>query len=238
MNQNAYIDNIKLELTGGILELELTDEALVKVLNKVLLEVQRYIDETRFMTIPYARCIDLKDSNVSSVSRVYRTQGYTGDTSEGMQQSNTDPMYAQMWMAFSNGGTMYNLNDYVLNYMSYNTLLQMRNTTSTDMAFLQDKSENKLYINTGFDNPTSITIEYIPLFKSVEEVTSDYWIEIIQRMAIAQTKCILGKIRGRYKQSNALWTQDAEEMTAEGSKELETLRETLRVNSQMLYPID
>ena len=115
MNQNAYIDNIKLELTGGILELELTDEALVKVLNKVLLEVQRYIDETRFMTIPFARCIDLKDSNVSSVSRVYRTQGYTGDTSEGMQQSNTDPMYAQMWMAFSNGGTMYNLNEYVLN---------------------------------------------------------------------------------------------------------------------------
>lgn len=238
MKLQNYIDNIKLELTGGILELELPDETLAKVINMVLLEIQRYIDETKFMTVPFARCIDLKGSKVSSVSRIYRTQGYTGDSIDGMQQSNTDPMYAQMWMAFSNGGTMYNLNDYVLNYMSYNTLLQMRNTTSTDLAFLQDKSGEKLYINTGLDNPTSITIEYVPVYDSVEDVTSDYWINIIQRMSIAQTKVILGKIRGRYKQSNALWTQDADEMTSEGTTELTALRETLRVNSQMIYPID
>ena len=114
MKLQNYIDNIKLELTGGILELELPDETLAKVINMVLLEIQRYIDETKFMTVPFARCIDLKGSKVSSVSRIYRTQGYTGDSIDGMQQSNTDPMYAQMWMAFSNGGTMYNLNDYVL----------------------------------------------------------------------------------------------------------------------------
>ena len=237
MNINAYIDNIKLELTGGILELELTDETLAKVVNSVLLEIQRYIDETRFMTIPFAKCIDLKGSKVSSVSRVYRAEGYMG-TSDAMQESTMDPMYVQMWAAYSNAGSMYNLNDYLLNYMSYNTLLQIRNTTSTDMAFIQDRASEKLYINTGGDNPTSVTVEYVPIFNSVEDVTSDYWIEIIQRMSIAKTKCILGKVRGRYKQSNALWTQDSEEMTAEGSKELETLRETLRVNSQMLYPID
>lgn len=238
MNLMTYIDNIKLELTGGILELELTDETLAKVVNRTLQEVQRFIDETKFMTIPFARCIDLSKSKVSSVSRVYRTEGYTGDTTAGMTTSNTDPMYAQMWLAFSNGGTMYNLNDYMLNYMSYNTLLQIRNTTSTDLSFVQDKSDNKLYINTGFDSPTMITVEYVPIYDSVEDVTSDYWIDIIQRMSIAQTKLILGKVRGRYKQSNALWTQDSDTMTSEGSEELKTIRETLRTNSQMIYPID
>jgi hypothetical protein len=95
-----------------------------------------------------------------------------------------------------------------------------------------------LYINRGFDRPASITIEYVPIFQSVEDVKSDYWIDIIQRLSIAHTKVILGRVRGRYKQSNALWTQDSDEMLAEGNEELKTIRELLRVNSQMIYPVD
>lgn len=238
MEMQRYIDNIKLELTGGVLELELTDDVLAQVINRTLQEVQRYIDSTEMITVPFASCIDLTNTKVSSVSRIFRTEGYTGDTASGGPTTVSDPMYAQMWMAFTNGGTMYNLNDYMLNYMSYNTLLQMRNTTTTDLAFKQDNQTKKLYINRGFDRPASITIEYIPIFQSVEDVKSDYWIDIIQRMAIAQTKVILGRVRGRYKQSNALWTQDSDEMLAEGNDELKTLRELLRVNSQMIYPMD
>ena len=69
---------------------------------------------------------------------------------------------------------MYNIQNYVMNYMSYTTLLQMRNTLSTDLAFIEDKNANKLYINSSYDKPTSITIEYIPVFKEVEQITSDY----------------------------------------------------------------
>lgn len=238
MNIQQYIDNIKLELTGGVLELELSDEVLAQVVRKSLQEVQRFIDSTELITVPFASCIDLSGTNVSSVSRIFRTEGYTGDTETSGTTTLVDPMYTQMWMAFTNGGTMYNLNDYVLNYLSYNTLLQMRNTTTTDLAFKQDHQANKLYINRGFDKPVAITIEYVPKFESVEEVKSDYWIDIIQRLSVAQTKVILGRVRGRYKQSNALWTQDSDEMLNEGNEELKNLREVLRVNSQIIYPID
>lgn len=54
------------------------------------------------------------------------------------------------------------------------------------------------------DKPQYITIEYVPLYKDVSEVVSDYWIDIIIRMATAQAKIILGRIRSRYTQSNAL----------------------------------
>lgn len=238
MELREYISEIKLELTGGVLELELPDSTLCQVVNKALREVQRYITSTELMTIPFASCIDLSDSNVSVVTKIYRTEGYLGDTETGGVSSAVDPMYAQTWMAFTNGGTMYNLNDYVLNYLSYNTLLQMRNTTTTDMAFKYDKQADKLYINSAMDRPVMVTIEYIPIIKDVSEVKSDYWQDIILRLSVALTKTILGKIRNRYKQTNALWTQDGDQMSEEGNKELADLRLKLETNAQLVYPLD
>ena len=83
-----------------------------------------------------------------------------------------------------------------------------------------------------------ITIEYVPEFKDVDDIKSDYWIDILVRLSIALTKVTLGRIRSRYTQSNALWTQDGDKLLEEGNAELVALRETLRVNSQIIYPID
>lgn len=234
MTMQEYIAEIRLELTGNLLEMEISDEVLTQIVNKALREVQRYIDSTKLMTIPYARCIDLEGSNVSSVSRVFRTTalgeaGYTG--------GQVDPFYAQIWFAFSNGGNLYNLSNFVANYGAWNTMLQIRNTTSTDLAFREDKQNNKLYINT-LDAPTLITIEYVPKFLSVEEINSDYWIDILVRLSVALTKQTLGRIRSRYTQSNALWQQDGDRLLDEANQELATLRETLRVNSQLTYVYD
>lgn len=238
MTKQEYVDAIKLELTGGLLDLEIPDDTLSKIVDRALVEVQKYIDSTELMTVPYASCIDLTDAPISSIFRVYRTQGLTGDTEEGYTTGMIDPMYVQTWMAFTNGGTMYNLNDYLLNYMSYNTLLQMRNTTSTDLAWKQDHQAGKLYVNKGFDNPTSITIEYVPIYKDVSQIKSDYWVDILLRLSVAMTKQILGRIRTRFTTSSQLWNMDGDKMLEEGNKELEELRERLRSNSQIILPID
>ena len=77
-------------------------------------------------------------------------------------------------MVFSNAGTMYNLQDYVMNYAAWNTLSQVRNTMSTDLAFREDKHTCKLYINNNISSPGNITVEYIPKLRSVEDIKSDY----------------------------------------------------------------
>ena len=76
------------------------------------------------------------------------------------------------------------------------------------MAFRYDKASNKLYINIASNNPTNITIEYVPRYDSVEDVVSDYWIDILVKLAVAITKITVGRIRSRYVQSNALWQND------------------------------
>lgn len=241
MTKSEYINEIKLQLFGyDYLESELDDERLGMIVDSAFKEVKRYIDTTKFITIPYAKCIDLTGFNCISVANVYRTEGNGGGAEASMQ----DPMYAQQWMIFSTGGTIYNLQNYLLNYMSYNTLLQMRNTTSTDLAFVEDRGvENgvryhKLYINVAFDIPPAISVEYVPDYQSVDEIIEPYWEDIIKRLSIALTKIVLGRIRSRHTLSNALWTQDGELILAEGNEEITALRETLRVNSQLFYPID
>ena len=47
MKMLDYINEIKLELTGNILALELDDSTLESVVKKALREVQRYIDSTK-----------------------------------------------------------------------------------------------------------------------------------------------------------------------------------------------
>lgn len=58
------------------------------------------------------------------------------------------------------------------------------------------------------------------------------------RLAIALTKVTVGRIRSRYTQSNALWTQDGAELLQEGNDELNSIREKLEANSQLVYPVD
>lgn len=133
---------------------------------------------------------------------------------------------------------MYNLNDYVSNYAAWMTMSQLRNSMSTDLAFKEDKHENKLYINGNISRPNTITIEFIPKLTNVEEIQSDYWIDILIKMSTAMTKVLLGRIRTRFTQSNALWSGDGEKLLEEGNSGLKEIREVLRVNSQLIYPID
>jgi hypothetical protein len=238
MKLEDVLDEIKLELTGHLLDMEIDDETLVSVVKKALRELTRYWDESRLITIPFASCIDLEgkffDEQVSSIVKVYRTEGM-GDS--GNLSIINDPVQMAQFAIFSNGGTMYNLNDYVMNYASWMSMYQIKNTMSTDLSFKEDRHNKKLYIN-NYNTPSMITIEYIPKLNSTEDIQSDYWIDILVKYCIALTKIVLGRIRTRFSQTNALWTQDGEKILEEGNTELKELREILRVNSNMVYIID
>ena len=240
MTKNDVVEEIKLELTGQVLEMELDDSTLDLTINKALRELQRYWDETTLVTIPYASCINYAGTPLeesSSIVRVYRTVG-VGNSEDAGNSVTMDPMYAQQWMVFSNAGTMYNLQDYVMNYAAWSTLSQVRNTMSTDLAFREDKHACKLYINNNISSPGNITVEYIPKLRSVEDIKSDYWKDVLVRMSLDFAKIQIGRIRTKFTQSNALWTLDGDKLLEEGNTDLKELREILRANSNMVYPIN
>lgn len=237
MQMQAYIDAIKLQLTGGVLELELDDATLMKIVNQALIEIQRYIDTTVLETIPFKNCIDLNPRKINAVVRIYRAEGFV-NTTDSSDSSVQDPMLVQQWQLLAGNGNVLSMADYALNYSAWSTSLQIRNTLSTDLAFRYDKVTNKLYINVSSGVPTYITIEYVPRFDSVDQITTDYWIDILLRLSTALTKIAVGRVRTRYTQSNALWTQDGETILTEGKEELNAIREHLLANTQLTYGID
>ena len=193
---------------------------------------------TNLSSIDLSSVKDETDNNIkiNSVVRIFRADGYVGDSasSTGM----VDPMYASQWQLLGGTSNMRNFQDYMYNYGSWNTLMQIRNTTSTDLAYRYDKSSNKLYINVASNLPSRITIEYVPRYDDVSEIVSDYWIDMLVRLCVANAKVIVGRIRSRYSQSNALWAQDGDTLLNEGNSELAELREHLVTNSQLVYGID
>ena len=147
-----------------------------------------------------------------------------------------DPMLASQWQLLSGTGNMAHLSDFTYNYGAWNSLLQIRNTTSTDMAFRFDKSSNKLYVNISSSQPTSITVEYVKKIRDVTEFTSDYWIDNLTKLCVAITKVTLGRIRSRFTSTNSLWANGPQLL--EGTAELTAIREFLSANTNLFYPID
>lgn len=235
MDIQAYKDEIILKLTGYVLDSELDDPTLEKIINSAFREVQRYIDSTRLATIPFSRCLDLSECKVAAVKAVYRTGSY--NSGQYYKSSIVDPFYAQFQVMGGVDGYS-NINNWTYNYAAYNTMLQLRNTLSTDLAFRFDRHSNRLYININGEEPDKITVEYVPRYDDVSEIISDYWIDMIVKLSSALAKQIVGRIRSKYTQSNALWTLDGATLLSEANEELNSLRTELKENSNLMYPID
>ena len=238
MDIQTYKDEIITRLTGGVLKLDIPDSALDGCINAAFRQVQRYIDSTTLKTVPYQECMDLTSLDVSSVSRVFRTQGYmSADNSNGTSQA--DPMYMASWQIMSGGAAngMSQVSNWAQNYAAYNTMMQMCSTMATDLIFRFDRHTNYLYVSCPFDKPTHVTIEYVPRYNSVDEIVSDFWIDIQLRLSLAICKQTIGRVRKKFSQSNALWSLDTD-ILQEGLDEEKELQEMMRKATQLGYPID
>ena len=131
-------EEIRLKLTGDLLELELDDDTIDQVIMSAIRELQRYITVTRLVTVPFERCIDLKEIDcINNVVAIYRTNELGGTTTAN--SSSYDPMQVAQWQLIAGMGNLSHFQDAVYNYASWTTLQQLRNTTSTDLAFKYDK---------------------------------------------------------------------------------------------------
>ena len=259
MTTHDFIEEIKLKMTGDILELELDDANIERVVQSAIREMQRYITSSEMITTGFSPCIDMSKivvgyeddeetgekkpvylKPISSVVTVFRDKGLATD-SDGASDGHvgmTDPMQMAQWQLLSGMGNITYFQDAASNFMAYSTTQQLRNTLSTDMFFRYDRASNKLYINASTGNPSRVTIEYIPVINRVEDISSYYWIDELMKLSIALIKVTVGRIRTKYSQSNALWQNDGQTILAEGQQELQAIREHLLQNTELVYPID
>lgn len=210
---------IQSQLGGQVLELELTPEQIKQVVEQAFDEIVHYMTDTYTVTVPYAQCIDLKKYNIDSIESVMRAQ----------DSIVTGVPFALPAMDLMNVTGMYNINDYA------NALLIKRNLNilSTDMDFVWDKPNRKLYITANPNVPSKVTIKFKPEYYSVEDIREQYWETQLRKLALGMCKVILGRIRSKYTSNSAKFQLDGPTLLSEGNAEIAAVREYLDNNKDI-----
>ena len=95
-----------------------------------------------------------------------------------------------------------------------------------------------MYINFSQGNPGKVVIEFVPKLNDANEVLTQHWQDVLFRLSLADAKVALGRIRTRYRQSNALYSDDGDTILAEGTAEGTDLRQRLKDQADLVLPLD
>ena len=228
MTREEFIEDIKISLGAPIVEVEV-EELIGKLVDKAFREVSRYITETHYVTIPYREGgIDVSQYHINTVVQIFRTHN------PARVLDMTD-IYTLSALSYGNST---NVNLLLSDYLYRTQMTQIKNTISTDLDWTYDFACQKLYVNTVYPKPSHITLSYIPEFKDVSDVIEQYWINYINRLALAFTKEALGRVRGKYTLSSSLYSLDGNQLLSEGIAERDAVRAELNENSDIILPLD
>ena len=235
MELKDYVDKIKFQLTGGVLESELSDKDYEKIINFCLREINNYYNVAELLEVDGASCVDLTPyPQINNVIGVHRT------STVGLQSGNTsDPFYGsyQQTMLYSTSPYGYS-QDWRYNMTANLTKQRIANSFTTDLDFRMDERNKKLYIAYSQGIPAKIVLEFIPKLNDANELLTQHWQDILYRLSLAEAKVALGRIRTRYKQTNALYSDDGDTILTEGLDEAAAIRQRLKDQADLVLPLD
>ena len=230
MTLAEYTDEILFSLGGGYVDIEI-EKDIPRCVNRAFREVKSYVTTPAYMTVPYATStqgvgttIDLSDKNVYNVIKVMRPDSYNSMSMNTLDVFGLNLTYSAIT----------NMDAYANRMLR----LQQMNTISTDLDFIWDAHTKKLSVTVNPPFTNMITIQYIPDYKDVEEITEVFWQDIILRLATAYAKQIIGRIRSKYTLNSSTYSLDGETMLSEANAEIAEIRTFLTTNDDLIFPID
>lgn len=230
MTLAEYVEEINFSLGGSVLDIEI-EKDLDKCVNRAFREVKRYITTPAYMTVPFGvstngvgATIDLSDKNVYSVVNVMRPNSYNSLSMNTLDVFGLNQTYSAVT----------DVNSYINRMLR----LQELNTISTDLDFIWDAHNKKLSVTMNPPFTNAITIQYIPDYKDVEEITEIFWVDIILKLATAYAKQVIGRIRGKYTLNSSQYSLDGEQLLSEANTEIQEIQTYLRSNVDLVFPID
>lgn len=214
---NEYVNYVKVQLGGSVLELAIEKDLPYIVKNIAFEDLKNYIKTIYTMTIPYSKVINLADKKVANVKYVLRNLN-NSTTITGMDTN--------LFIYQTQG--QYGLNQFAKDTITYNMLInQIKNTISTDLDFNYDKLNEVLYVYAQNPIPAAITIGYTPEFEDVSEIYSPHWMSYLKRFSVAYAKEAEGRIRSKYSINSGTYQLDGNTLLSEAKQELDQIRNEL-----------
>lgn len=224
VTSHEYLDDMHLAVPWT--EEEAKDQTDYKILMMAFRELKRNMREYAVLTVNYAQRISLKDYKVKEFLEVRRAV-----TPPGLGVgSPSGSVFAALAGMVPIGGTSV-IQPY-LDYYTETMLVQtIKNTISRDLAYQWDEQNQLLYLSSNLPHPGQVTITYIPLYESPDDIKTSYWQDWMRRLAIAHFKIYVGEKRSKMKIPNSPVQLNGEAILAEGREELSEIRQYLSDNN-------
>lgn len=230
MKAETCISMIQKMLGFPVVEIEISPEDIKSYIDIAFLEVKPNLSTSKYMTLPFSPKVDLSDKGVYSVVSIYR-----GDT-VGVGDLYSDESLLFGNSVVSNGQYSYRSG---VDSIVVNLLQKQINNTMTgtsDIDFIYKKPT--LFVEMSGTPSSTMTLEYIPDFKSIDDVDDPYWENLIYRLSLAYSKIALGRIRSKFKVSSVPYELDGDTLLSEGTQELADIRTKLEDSTDLFYPLD
>ena len=226
MRMEDYVAAVKIPFGGDIIETEL-DGSYEKIIEEALRQAKVYMKESRIKTYNWAPVIDTTEDRVLRVQRIFR--GTTHDLSLAGANVN-DPTGFDIWLgsALIGQGTLGSgIYAFAQQFDRLSQYQKMYNSLGSDIDYKFNYAEKKLFPISNRP-PSAFTILYVLDYDNIEQVESPEWQNMIIRLAVALGKMTLGKIRGSWSQTSALYTTNAAEYVSEGNAEYQQVTEEMK----------
>ena len=230
MTLGEYVDDITLMLGGTCVDLEIQKD-IPKCVNKAFREIKQYVTTPAYITVPFGAnvlgqgtTIDLSDKNIYNVICVMRPNSYNSLSMNTLDVFGLNQVYS----------SLQNMEAYANRML----LLQQLNTISTDLDFVWDYHTKKLSVTMNPPYTNMITIQYIPDYKDVEEITEPFWVDKILQLATAYAKLVIGRIRSKFTLNSSQYSLDGEALVQEANQEIQEIRTFLQTNVDLSFTLD
>lgn len=221
------IEDAKQELGWPIVDIEIPDSGLEKILEKTLREIQPFVLLTKYETLPNASVITLPE-DVVYVLEVFRGEPKGGSPLLSAPQLNDNEILfgatAQNGLLWDTGALSGMSSDGLTNYYAMKLFM---NTIRGNLATVDfNQNGDKLYIDkaTGSDK---ITIEYVPKIKQVDDLLDPFWYKQVYGLFVANCKISIGRARSKYRIQAAKYELDGPAILQEGIQEKDKILTTL-----------
>lgn len=206
MTKNEMITQIKSELGGSQVNIEVPDEDISGFIDRAVGKISPHIQDTDYITKPVGNTIDLSDENVIDVVKIYPNSSTT------LNRSKIDLFRFR------------NLSDVSMrDYMHY----PMKRSQMEDLinrSFKYDDTEKKLYLDDYWGG--SVTIEVMTSV-TLETLKDQDDIDWVFEYSKALTMEALANVRGKFRVDGTPYETDADDLRSRSQTRIDSLEDDL-----------
>lgn len=214
------IQYIKDELTGGIVNLEISDNIIERNLERAIALSSDYFNYTDFKSLEikktsgssgYARLNEIDDEDhIPTIVAVYPTKNVL----------NIDAALLGL-------GSVFISNTAALNPQlnAYSNMISKLSTLESMLGRNAKVVGDKLHVSHYFGN---VTVEYIPQVVDIAKIHEGDWIRFLIDYTTALCKRQIAQVRGKYVVDSNPASNNAAELISEANEKIATLEEDLK----------